>query len=216
VARTLLLGGFCHSRRLAALIEPIEPLGIARRVENRFVTQDDFDRLLAWFHPDRNQAAEEYERMRRKLIFYFRDSLDSGRLADRVFDVVAEKLAAGEAIASKAYFRAVAWRVRSDAWQSAERRVLSLESIAEEAASGGSPLDSLQRTREERLMIDALRQLPPEERRVLVTSAIGRVSRRTLARRLGKTEAALNTWVHRIRLKLRSLVAREVEPTASD
>jgi DNA-directed RNA polymerase specialized sigma24 family protein len=37
----------------------------------RVLTQDEFDRLLAWLDPDRERAGKRYEEIRRKLIKFF-------------------------------------------------------------------------------------------------------------------------------------------------
>lgn len=57
-------------------------------------TQDDFDRLLRWLNPDRDQAGEKYEKIRRRLIGIFssRGCIDTDDLADRSINVVISKI----------------------------------------------------------------------------------------------------------------------------
>jgi hypothetical protein len=58
------------------------------------MTQEAFDRLLAWFHSDRNLAGEKYEIIRRGLTQFFgrRGCLDPAELADETIDRVIKKL----------------------------------------------------------------------------------------------------------------------------
>ena len=56
-------------------------------------TQEDFDRLLRWLNPDRDQAGEKYEKIRHRLngIFSSRGCYDAEDLADRTINVVMSK-----------------------------------------------------------------------------------------------------------------------------
>lgn len=58
------------------------------------MTQDEFDRLLAWLDLDRAQAAERYEEIRQSLIkiFNWRGCADAEGLADEVINRVAVRL----------------------------------------------------------------------------------------------------------------------------
>lgn len=58
------------------------------------MTQDEFDRLLAWLNPDREQAAKRYEEIRESLIkiFHWRGCADAEGLADEVINRVAARL----------------------------------------------------------------------------------------------------------------------------
>jgi DNA-directed RNA polymerase specialized sigma24 family protein len=58
------------------------------------MTQEAFDRLLAWFHPDRYLAGEKYEVIRRGLVQFFehRGCLEPTDLADETIDRVIKKL----------------------------------------------------------------------------------------------------------------------------
>jgi hypothetical protein len=63
-------------------------------LEKMEVTQEAFDRLLAWLHPDRNLAGEKYEVIRRGLTQFFerRGCLEPADLADKTIDRVIKKL----------------------------------------------------------------------------------------------------------------------------
>ncbi len=58
------------------------------------ITQDQFDQLLDWLNPDRHQAAERYEWIRKRLIkiFVSRGSYTPEELADQTINRVARKL----------------------------------------------------------------------------------------------------------------------------
>jgi DNA-directed RNA polymerase specialized sigma24 family protein len=58
------------------------------------ITQEQFDQLLDWLNPDRQQAAERYEWIRKRLvkIFVCRGSSTPEELADRTINRVARKL----------------------------------------------------------------------------------------------------------------------------
>jgi len=74
------------------------------------LSREAFDLLLRALDPDRQQAGEKYERLRRKLVkFFLWESLASAdELADEAVDRVARRLAGGEQIADlDGYF----WRV---------------------------------------------------------------------------------------------------------
>ena len=58
------------------------------------ITQEQFDQLLQWLNPDRQQAAAQYEWIRRRLIkiFVSRGSYNPEELADNTINRVARKL----------------------------------------------------------------------------------------------------------------------------
>lgn len=57
-------------------------------------TQESFDKLLAWLHPDREQAGQRYEDIRRKLIklFLSRGCNQPEELTDETINRVAQKI----------------------------------------------------------------------------------------------------------------------------
>ena len=63
-------------------------------MKDRTLTAELFEELLDWLSPDREQAAREYEDLRRRLIKLFtcRGCQDPDFLADETFDRVASKL----------------------------------------------------------------------------------------------------------------------------
>lgn len=57
------------------------------------ITQERFDDLLAWLDPDRDDAAQKYEEIRRSLvkIFAWRKCSDAEGMADAAINIVAQK-----------------------------------------------------------------------------------------------------------------------------
>ena len=62
--------------------------------KERLLTQEDFDQLLAWLARDREQAAQKYEEIRRRLIkiFVCRACSEAEDLADDTINRVASKV----------------------------------------------------------------------------------------------------------------------------
>jgi DNA-directed RNA polymerase specialized sigma24 family protein len=58
------------------------------------LTQEAFDEVLAWLHPDREQAARKYEAIRNKLIriFMYRGCTPAEVLADKTINQVTKKV----------------------------------------------------------------------------------------------------------------------------
>jgi hypothetical protein len=71
------------------------PYQLATQMQEEMeMTQEAFDRLLAWLHSDRNLAGEKYEVIRRGLTQFFgrRGCLEPADLADKTIDRVIRKL----------------------------------------------------------------------------------------------------------------------------
>ena len=165
------------------------------------MTQEAFDRLLAWFHPDRNVAGEKYEVIRRGLTQFFerRGCLESADLADETIDRVINKLPeiydqyTGE---QAKYFYGVAHRI----YQECLRRPHIIPSATE-------PEDSIIQERKDRCRQQCLDKLSAEDR-WLITSYYLKVKRekvehrRKLAIQYGLTSNALTVRAFRIRSAL--------------
>lgn len=63
-------------------------------VKEWVMNQDNFDRFLAWLHPDRDEAARKYEKIRQRLIKMFesRGCAEAEDMADDTFDRVIRKV----------------------------------------------------------------------------------------------------------------------------
>ena len=172
------------------------------------LTAEDLDKLLAWFHPNRERAAERYEITRLKLIEWFgrHGSASGDELADVVLDRVAKRLTGGEEIRSITFFLGVARNVfleslaRSDTRQSCaddeleyvdSRNPEQLLTDAEEAAAHRLRVAC---------MVHCLRQLPPDELQLIreYFREDARGKRAMIARNLGISAAGLYTRMHRL------------------
>jgi hypothetical protein len=176
------------------------------------MTGDELDRLLAWFHTDRDEAAEAYEIMRLRLIAFFdrRGCQSSDELADEAFDRVAKRLVGGEAIRSGGYFLAVAHRVYLEMRSRPGLDPMPDEGLLE-AVDHSNPEQLLEeaeeaaaRTRRTAGMIRCLRELGADDRRLVLDyhRQGARGARAGLALQRGLTMAGLYTRLHRLGRRL--------------
>jgi DNA-directed RNA polymerase specialized sigma24 family protein len=179
------------------------------------LTQQAFDKFLASLDADRERAAEQYEKIRGKLITYFecRDRPFPEDHADETINRVARKIEAGEAIRDPAtYVYGVA-------------RMLLLE-IAKEQGKEQAALDYLSRPQpasddhDLELRVECFKRcldrLPPESRELITQYYEGErrakiENRNHLAARLAIPVSALRIRAYRIRATLEACVARCVK-----
>ncbi len=97
--------------------------------EQQSLKQDALAHLWRWLSPDKDQAGQQYENLRRKLIELFGRRgvpvLAQHELADETLDRVGRKLAEGEVIhhpEPMAYVYGVARHVLSEFWRRQNRR----------------------------------------------------------------------------------------------
>jgi DNA-directed RNA polymerase specialized sigma24 family protein len=138
------------------------------------ITREAFDRMLAELHPDSERAAEQYEKIRRKLVkmFEWRGCAHAEECADETFNRVAQKICEGISIWADdpySYFHGVALNVLREYWRSAEQTAKTLEEVAQIQGHLVDPEDLLLRETEqmekERLiecLNRCLQKLPPE------------------------------------------------------
>jgi DNA-directed RNA polymerase specialized sigma24 family protein len=170
------------------------------------LTAEALERLLTALDPDRERAAESYERLRDRVIGLLRwwgaDEADA--LADTTLDRVARKLEEGAAIAPGsvgAYVRGVA-------------RMVFLESARHarmQATAGLPPWESTEAQETAAACMDRCLARLEDGDRLLVLRyyAEGRASavRRKLADELGISATALRIRVHRLRERLEQCVS---------
>ncbi|HKX29010.1 MAG TPA: hypothetical protein VJ302_15040 [Blastocatellia bacterium] len=165
------------------------------------VSQEAFDRLLAWLHTDRNLAGEKYEVIRRGLTLFFerRGCLEVADLADQTIDRVIGKLpeiAAGYTGEPAKYFYGVAHRI----YQEYLRRPHPTTPLPQ-------PEDSILQERKDQCRERCLNKLS-EEDRLLITGYYLKEKqekieyRRQLAAQHGLTSNALAVRACRIRAAL--------------
>lgn len=175
-------------------------------------TQQSFEKLLAAFHSDRDEAGKHYEKTRVKLLRYFErhEIADPDRHVDETLDRVMRRLDEGEVIAIiSAYIYTVASYVRLEAWKQQEQ-IRKAESEIERTAIvidhneiEPNPLELCFET--------CLRKLPIETRKLIhdYYSEEGSLKiklRKQMAQRLGIRLPALRSRAHKIRISLEACV----------
>jgi DNA-directed RNA polymerase specialized sigma24 family protein len=191
----------------------------AALIESDTMNDHGFARLLERLHADAEQAAEEYERLRRGLVKFFdwRGVWPPDECADEVFDRLARKLedTAVQDVAKYAHgiARLVALERRRRPAFSSIDDIQPLTLVAPAPVDDAHPLqDCFER---------CLAELPEENRQLLLGYYEGERSakisnRRRLASTLGVTEAALRSRVQRLRDRLEQCVQSCSSPLASD
>ena len=167
------------------------------------LSQQEFDALLVWLAPCREQAGEKYEAIRRTLRRFF-ESQKCGAEDDHVdetIDRVARRIAAGEVIRSTPhrYFRGVAKKISLECFRR-RARMFKLQLLAPDV-----PEHSHER---ETCLDECLRLLPAPARELLEGYYLG--NRAVLAATLGITPNALRLRVFKERRRLRACIARRL------
>lgn len=171
------------------------------------VGQIEFNALLDFFSPDREEAGIRYEQIRGRLIRYFefKGCSDAPQLADTTLNRVAAKLHTydhekGSTIES--FIHGFAWNIVKEAWRGNGREQPLNGNEIHTDASGSEPLDLLS-------LRSCLEKLHPDERRLILMYhrvPEGREKaavRQKLCDELNLTSAAVYTKVSRIKAKLR-------------
>lgn len=173
---------------------------------NTFVLgQPEFDALLAFLGPGREQAGQQYEYIRHKLVRYFEGQhcVPADERADETIDRVARRVAAGERILSSnpcRYFYGVARNVCLE-WRKQQRRALQVPDAP--AMPERSTPDQVP------CLLRCLDALPPGERELLIAYYLG--PRTRLAPHLGLTPNALRLRVFKGKQKVRACVVHCVQ-----
>jgi RNA polymerase sigma factor (sigma-70 family) len=172
------------------------------------VTQADFDALLAWLDPDREQAAAKYEEIRSRLIHIFicRGSVNAEDLADRTIDRVIRKLSEFSKPYSgnpALYFYGVAKNIYLESLRTA-----SVSAKWDPAAK--IPEDD---SRELDCLDKCMKEFPADTRRLMIAyyEHAGQAkieTRKRLAAELGIDTNALRIRTHRLRARLEECVRR--------
>jgi DNA-directed RNA polymerase specialized sigma subunit, sigma24 homolog len=172
------------------------------------LTQESFEKLLAWLDSNREEAATKYENTRHRLIKYFvcngcgdQDEV----LADKTLDRVAKKLEQGEIpepfTGDKVlYFLAFARNIRLE--HLSDHKPLELI----------PPVTVPDRTEDEDACLEKCVPILPTEDRWLAieyyrcekTTKVGH--HKKLAEQLGLSLAGLRTRIHRVRERLRPCI----------
>jgi DNA-directed RNA polymerase specialized sigma24 family protein len=180
------------------------------------LTEELLDRFLYFLSPDREEAGQKYEFLRRRLITYFnvRGATDPDHLADETINRVIYRISEDADIKDiSRYAHAVAINL----WKESLRnliRVSSLDDVDHPQESlivmSGEPEDDSLERRSDALQ-KALNAFAEEDRKLLLAyyKDEGRSKidhRRALAKSLDITHSTLRNRIFRLRAKLRLLV----------
>ncbi|MEW6369173.1 MAG: hypothetical protein AB1714_31505 [Acidobacteriota bacterium] len=176
-----------------------------------------FEKLLELLAPEREQAGQRYEELRRGLVRFFewRGCTDPHTLTDEVMDRVARRVTEGESIHAsdpRGYFYGVARNVWRESVKKARREQAVTSSVARAARN---PTDDLDRETEASLacLDRCLTGLPPETRALVLRyyqdHGIARIeNRRRLAQTLTIEPGTLRIRMLRLRDRLEACVTR--------
>ena len=167
---------------------------------------DSFDQLLVWLNPDREQAGERYEEIRRRLIkiFAHHGCAEAEDLADETISRVernVQEIASGWVNDPVLYFYAVARNVRHEYVRRKPPPEMPPTPDAEEAE------------REDLCLEHCLQRLLTGDERSLVLQyheGKGQVKiehRRELAQRYGLGQNTLRIRIHRLLVRLRPCIS---------
>jgi DNA-directed RNA polymerase specialized sigma24 family protein len=182
------------------------------------LTETGFKRLLESLDPDRETAGQKYERIQRKLVWFFewRGCTAAEELADKTMDRVTRRLIEGEEIRAKdpsVYFYAVARNIAHEWWNAQKQSAQFLEPFASNFGVSNQVDDA-----EERLgcLDQCLEKLAPEARYLILEyyEAGGQQkieNRRRLAVELQISSSALRLRAQRIREQLEKCVRRRLK-----
>jgi DNA-directed RNA polymerase specialized sigma24 family protein len=180
------------------------------------LTQENFDRLLAWLHPsDREEAGKIYLKIRSGLLnrFASHGCPVPDKLADITIDRVAKKLPEiidGWVGDPERYFHRVAYYVLLEYWAKEPDEVELPEELPPDEEDDDESLE---------LDLDCLEEcmksIPPWKRELIKEYYCGEgpkiPRRKAMAERLGIELPALRVWVLRIKQTLRSCIEKCLE-----
>lgn len=185
-------------------------------VKRRALTQDNFDQLLGWLDPDREQAAIKYETIRLSLIkiLTWRGCNNGEDLADETINRVAEKvhLLRDTFVGDPAvYFYAVAKRLLREEQRKAKSQVSISEgfSIAQFPRDIDEPSDDILYD----CLSSCLQSAGEQKKEMILSYYVGErhlkiENRKAMADRLGIPLNALRVRMHRIRTSLERCIQR--------
>lgn len=184
------------------------------------LTQEAFDELLAWLHPDREQAAKKYEDIRERLIriIMHRGCTMAEDLADKTINHVARKVHEIKAYYEgdpALYFYGVARNVVSDYFKSRPDEV----TVIPELLSTTPPEEPDESEGEHECLEKCLGSMPPLERELLLDyyreEGGAKIDHHVeMARRRGVTINALRIIVCRLRARFKECMRKCVEAAA--
>ena len=192
------------------------------------MTQDQFDKLLAFLDPDRDLAARKYEIIRKKLITFFqcRGCSAPEDYTDLTFNRVAKRIDEGVEIYATnplSFFYGVARKVLQEPLDNLSRKSISLDdpsvftNVSQDPAEVNQrEAQSVQLEQELECLERCLKRLPSKNRDLILRYYQGETSvkinnRKKIAEQLGIPLNALRIRALRIREKLQDCVSNCVK-----
>ncbi len=170
------------------------------------------ENLLDAFHPDREQASQQYEALRKRLIRFFEWNHTDfpEELADETLDRLARRLSTGEdGILDPAKFAAgVARLLLKEHWRKTAHREEALAAMVQDNRETARREQERAHQEERTIILEQCLQAIPEQNRILIQryfSAESRIhiqQRQKLAEEYGISPNALRNRVMRIRMEV--------------
>lgn len=184
-------------------------------------TPQSFEKLLAAFDSDNEEAGKKYEHVRVKLLRYFEQKgvCDADRYIDITLDRVMRRLDEGERVANiMAFTYTVASYVRMEAWN-AQKHLRDVEAEIKKDSEQKQWEDFGSENPRQLCLDKCLNKLPIETRILILDYYSAERSakiklRREMAESLGIEMNALRIRAHRIRLGLETCVQKCVSQLA--
>ena len=187
------------------------------------LTREAFDTLLATLHPNRDVAAQEYERIRARLanFFEYRGCAAPHDYADITINCAAKKISEGSEIYSTdplSFFMGIARNILQEYWEQVPKRAASLQDLSEGEHPWEDPRESTERDEDisrselELMCLERCLEDTAEENRALILGYYvgekGRkiANRKKLAQELNIAPANLRLRAFRVRERLENCV----------
>ena len=180
-----------------------------------FPTPQSFEKLLAAFDSDDQEAGKKYEHVRVKLLRYFEQKgiADGDRYVDITLDRVMRRIDEGERVLNiMAFIYAVASYVRMEAWS--EQKQLREREVEIQQDSERKQWEDLGHENPRQICLDKCLSTLPIETRILILDYYSAERsakiklRRQMAQSLGVEMNALRIRAHRIRINLETCVQK--------
>ena len=185
------------------------------------LTREAFDKLLASLDPNREVAAQKYERIRGRLanFFEYRGCSSPDDYADVTINCAAKKISEGSEIYSNnplSFFIGIARNILQEYWELASRRATSLEDLSDSEHPWEDPAQSMQREEdlnrsesEMRCLEQCMDDITHQNRELIIGYYVGEKgqkinNRKRLAAELDIAPANLRLRAFRLREKLES------------
>jgi DNA-directed RNA polymerase specialized sigma24 family protein len=200
------------------LTRPATPAGLRPVARSVGLSREAFQGLLSLLGEDEEHAAQEYERLRQKLIIFFsgRGCPEPEESTDVTIDRLSRRIDEGEQIRNvRGFAYGVARLVLSESLRRRRRRRRALDYLA--SAGAPSPWGGFTETYESDAAVECVRgcagRLPPDDRELILRyyESAGRDrqhERREIALRLGLSSSALRLRAYRIRRVLETCTRR--------